>query len=516
MYVPKQYDSAKAFLRPYNTLGNITDPMDIMRCNSYALYDDLYFNRPETFAVTLRGDSDVEIYLPSVRKMVDATARFLACDFDFTVKGGAAALVEAQFRKLFKREAIQRKFVQSKKSGLRRGDAVWYITADPNKPAGERISVHTLHPSSYFPIEDINNTERVVGVHLVDIVHDPRDSSGDRTKQVARRQTYRKEDNGRISWEVRTFEIGGWDDRNLSREDIKPVSIVVPKVVLPEAIKTIPVYLVTNNQPEGSSFGISQISGAEYIVNALNQSVTYEDLSLVLQGLGVYVSTAGPPKTPDGKDGKFKMHPGNVIEISGDDTFERVTGVNSVAPFQEHMKFLDTYMGDCLGIPDMAQGTVDVAVAQSGIALALKMGPIIAENQDKELTLQEVWNHIGYDLINGWFPAYEGIVSPDTEFDTTFGDPMPVDRAAKVNEIIQFKTAGLLLLDECRKEMEKLGYPYNSAVAAKLLDEQGQQAIAASGDAFLMEAGANSPSMMDALSSSGTNGSSISSKVKGK
>lgn len=497
VYTPKQYDSAKKFLKGVADVGNITDPMDKMRCNAYSLYDDFYSNRPETFAVTLRGNSETEIYLPSTKKMIDATARFLGVGFDFKVKGGSAEQVNAYLRNLWKREELARKFMQSKKSGLTRGDSVWYITADDTKQPGERLSLHTLHPSCYFPIEDINNTDRVLGCHLVDIVHDPRDTSNDATKKVARRQTYRKEDGGGISWEVRTFELGGWDDRNLKPDELKPVSVVVPKKMLPSSITAIPVYLIPNNQPEGSTFGVSQVAGVEYLINALNQSATYEDLTLVLQGLGVYVSTAGPPQNADGTPGQYQLDPGSVVEISSDDSFSRVTGVQSVAPFQEHINFLDKYMASGLGVPDMAQGTVDVAVAQSGIALALKMGPIIAENADKQLVLQGVWNHIGYDLINGWLPAYEGITSPETEFEVTFGDPMPIDRQARIREIIDLKTSGLLLVDECRKHLEPLGYQYAAGIDMKLLDEAYQQSIALSGDPFLGEAGASSDNLVD-------------------
>lgn len=64
-----------------------------------------------------------------------------------------------------------------------------------------------------------------------------------------------------------------------------------------------------------------------------------------------------------------------------------------------------------IGLPDMASGKVDVSVAQSGIALAWKMGPIIAENQDKQLGILGKWNQMGYDLVNMWFPAFEELHS---------------------------------------------------------------------------------------------------------
>jgi hypothetical protein len=493
-YIPKQYDSAKAFLQGYSNMGNLINPLDAQRVSSYMLYDDFYHNRPETFKVTMRGESDIEIYLPSSKKIIDSTARFLAVEFDYMLAGGDVALVELYMSNMFKREGIERKFVQAKKSELTRGDAVWHITADSSKPMGQRISVHTVHPSCYFPIEDPNNSERITGVHLVDLIKDPREVGPhrDMTKLVARRQTYKKEPNGQISSEVRTFELGGWDDRHLAADELKPVSTVMPKKLLPAQITQIPVYVISNNIPDGSSWGMSQLSGIEYIINALNQSVTYEDLSLVLQGLGVYVTTAAPPEGADGKPGKYKLHPGNVVELGVGDTFTRVTGVASVAPFQEHMNFMDKYMTDGLGLPDMAQGSIDVAVAQSGIALALKMGPIIAENQDKQLSIKERWDQIGYDLIQGWLPAFEGFESPGTVWDTVFGDPMPVNRDAVVQEIIQLSTAGLLLIDEARIKMQDLGYEYDPSIAQDLLDEQAAKATAATGDPYASGGGFDS------------------------
>ena len=64
------------------------------------------------------------------------------------------------------------------------------------------------------------------------------------------------------------------------------------------------------------------------------------------------------------------------------------------------------------------------------------MGPIIAENEDKQLTIGGKWDQIGYDLIHGWLPAFEQFDSPTSVFTTTFGDPMPVDRTAYVQKLL--------------------------------------------------------------------------------
>jgi hypothetical protein len=496
-YIPRQYDSCKVFLGQYTDAGNVYDTMDSMRVKSYDFYDDVYHNRPETFRVTLRGNSDTEIYLPSGRKMIDATARFLATDFNYQLKGGDITVVNSIVSSIFAREEIRKKLIRTKKSCLTRGDSLWHITAAAGKNAGERISIHTVHPGCYFPIEEQENSQRIVGVHLVDLVHDPRDTQNDPLRKVARRLTYRKRMGTfgpLITSQAMLFEIGGWDDRWLKPEQLKPVQKLWDETPLPAGITSLPVYHIPNNEPDGSSWGTSQIAGIEYVINGLNQSVTYEDLTLILQGLGIYVTTAAPPTDKaTGKPLPYKLRPGNVIEIGQDDQFSRVSGVSSVSPYQEHMNFMDTYAMQGLGIPDIATGIVDVAVAQSGIALALKMGPIIAENQDKELAIAGKWDQLGFDLLRQWIPAFEGVDGSNIAWSTTFGDPMPVNRDAVVQEIVALWTAGLLLADEARQKLEKLGYDYSTGIADKLLAEAAAKAHVALGEAYPAELGVTAP-----------------------
>jgi hypothetical protein len=504
-YIPKQYDSAKTFLGSYNNLGNITDALDNSRISAYSLYDDFYFNRPDTFKVTLRGTSDTEIYLPSTKKIVDATARFLAVDFDFTIAGGSSSALDTLLRNIFKREEISKRFIKGKRSYLTRGDQVWYITADPAKKKGEKLNIGTIHPSSVFRIENPNNAFQCIGYHIVDIVRDPREKDKTTDKKVARRQTYRKEPNGRISTEAGTFEIGAWDDRSLTPDKIKPVTRLWAKYELPEQITALPVYHIPNNEPDGSTWGLSQVAGIEYIINALNQSITYEDLSLVLQGLGVYVTTAAPPiDAATGKKAKYKLHPGNVVEMSQGDTFERVTGIASVQPFQEHLKLLDEWATSGAGIPDMATGNIDVSVAQSGIALALKMGPIIAENSDKQLGIGGKWDQLGYDVIHGWLPAYEGLNSPNSVFTSVFGDPMPVNREAYIQETLDLFNADTITLDEVRDRLEKIGYKKTAGVVEELYSQMSRKATALAGDVFGSSLeGTGAPDFMDQVSLNG-------------
>lgn len=492
-YIPKQYDSAQLFAKNYPDIGNIVEPEDKLRVRAYNLYDDFYYNRPETFRVTIRGSSDTEIYLPSTRKIVDGTARFLAVDFNYTVNGNDG--LRKLFADLFDREEIPKKHVRSKRSYLTRGDQMWYITADDRKPPGERLSLNTIHPQSVFRIEDPNNPFRVIGYHIVDLVRDPREPDPKTPKRIARRQTYRKTPYG-ITTEAIGFELGCWDDRYLPKDKLKPVWEWMKERLLPQPISSLPVYHVPNDEPDGSSWGMSQVAGVEYLINALNQSMTYEDLALVLQGLGVYVTTAPPPTDPTTKKPtKYKLHPGNVIEMGEGDTFQRVTGVASVQPWQDHMKAMDQWA--TIGLPDMATGQVDVQTAESGIARLLKMGPIIAENEDKELAISGKWKQIGYDLIRQWFPAFEKTDGTGT-FKPTFGDPMPVDRSAFVQERIDLWTIDAITTEQLISDLESIGY--KKVDAEKLYEQMKKKADMASGSMFEQDAG--SPNLIDTLGNS--------------
>lgn len=516
-YVPKQYDSSRKFLLQYTDLGNIADPMDKARCQAYALYEDFYRNRPDTFEVTLRGSSDTEIYVPSSKIIINGTARYLAVEPELNIKGGNAAAVQALFDEIWAREEVVKKLTRSKKDMLSWGDYVWYITADPSKPDRKRISLNVIHPSAYFPIEDPENGNRVIGCYLVDLIRDPREPKN-RDKVVARRQAYYRPDHptmgnpaGVVS-ECRTFELGKWDDRYLPPEDLKPISTVTPPQVL-NGITSLPVYHIPIDPPTGSSFGTSILAGIEYVINAVNQSMTYEDLTLVLQGLGVYVTTAGPPRDPvTNKPMKYKLHPGNVIEMSQGDEFERVTGVSSVSPFQDHIGSLRDWAMQGAGLPDIAAGEVDVSVAESGIALAFKMGPILAENQDRQLEIKGKWDQMLYDLTRQWFPRYEGIQpGNDLKVEMVFGDPMPLNREATVTELTTLEGQDLILVDEVRKKLEKLGYEYSPNVVEKLLEQMQKKNAALNPDPYQSESDSGS----EALSDLESLGSSVSSGLNG-
>ena len=58
---------------------------------------------------------------------------------------------------------------------------------------------------------------------------------------------------------------------------------------LPKTI-ALPIYHIAKQSMEGSTYGLSQLSGIETIINGINQSITDEDLTLVTQAIGVYAA----------------------------------------------------------------------------------------------------------------------------------------------------------------------------------------------------------------------------------
>jgi hypothetical protein len=305
-----------------------TPESEVDRVASYGVYDDIYWNVPGTFKLVLRGTESLPIYVPSARTIVDTTNRY-------TATGAAAAVnpavgdeaMQAAFRlaldDLFIRERFWTKFHMAKREGLRRGDWLIHLVADPNKPPGSRISIHTVDPRTYFPIEDPENPERIGKVHLAEeyVIEE---------RHYVRRQTYFTEKGtGRI---VSQTLIQDFDEFKKGSD----VAVKRTEVLLPPEITAIPVYHIKNQEETSNPFGSSELRGFERIMSAINQSVSDEDIALALEGLGMYATDGGKPVVDvvDSVTGKttqvetdWVLGPGRVIEVPIGSKFERVTGI---------------------------------------------------------------------------------------------------------------------------------------------------------------------------------------------
>lgn len=456
----RQYDSVIDYTgddtKMSRLLGNIVADDDKVRLKAYTIYEDMYHNRPENIRIQLRGDDEdsIQIYMPSAKKCIEAVNRYLAVGWKIQVdptmqqEQEQAAIVGAFMDSVFKRERLKSKFNQMKRYMLIKGDALLHIRADPNKPAGKRICIDELKAEHYFPIE--NGDGERIGCHIVDVVANPRNTLKLRyhkSNEIVRRQTYRKEINkrtgiptGRVTSELALYEIGKWDDRYLEDKDLELVEQIRNTYYLPSAITQIPVYHWRNAPPPGSSFGMSELAGVESIVSAINQSMSDEDLTLIMQGLGVYWTDASPPLNAAGEEVEWEISPRSVVQVASGGNFNRVSGITTVQPFGDHIKALDEAMQQALGVPDIAIGEVDVTIAESGIARQMKMSPLIAKNLEKELDMIDVADQFIYDLVSGWFVAYEKLLTIGVNYVNAFDSAMPKDKSHELSDLLSIWT----------------------------------------------------------------------------
>lgn len=482
-YNDKQYDAAKG-----HTIGgaddNVTASDDAFRLQTYDLYEDIYRNSSETMQTVLRGEGQSPVVIPNGRKIIEATNRFLGVNMDYfvepTVSPEIMESIDAYFKDLFIREKLLGKFNSNKRWGLIRGDAYFYINADPNKTFGKRITITELDPRRVFEIEDHpQNPYELTGVHIVDLVQDPREKDKPE-KKVARRRTFRKQYDSLlvnvvgISSELTFWEIGKWDDRTPVLVE-KMVQVSDPKLeepafMLPPTITKLPVFKWSNDPAPNSSWGTSQLAGMETPIFALNQSLSDEDATLIFQGLGMYVTDAAPPQGPNGEPTDWNIGPAQIIEINNGQKFDRVSGVSTTAPFMEHMNYIDDKMCEAGGTPKTAIGRVDVSTAMSGIALKLELMPIIAANHEKEFQIVNAMDAMFGQIASMWLPAYEPemfgfseemiAVMQQASVTVIFDDPMPKDRDALVTETITLENNNLILKSMAVKKLRELGWEY--------------------------------------------------------
>jgi hypothetical protein len=507
---PRQYEIGQPFFGPAD--GNVVAELDQQRLQAYDLYDNLYWNNHASLKIVLRGEDSLPIYMPSGKKIVEATNRFLGQGFDYFVESGSQdnpeespdegsrQTIETYFKNWFKREQLRSKFASNKRWGLVRGDAVFYLTADPNKEAGKRLTIHEVDPRQIFLIEDPTDTTRVVGCYIVELVKDFREPDTD--KKIVKRTAFRRVQNedgsftGKVTTEITHWTVSKWDDRVLKKEDLEQVRNPegdVPAEDLPDPISQLPIYKWRNSPPQNSSWGMSQLCGLETLIFGINQSLSDEDLTLVMQGLGMYVTNASPPEDPNnpGVVADWNVGPGQVVEVGTDQEFTRVTGVSDVSPYQNHMTFMDEKgLSESSGTPAIAIGRVDVAVAESGISLKLQLMPLLAQNEEKELEFIQVLDQMFYDIVNMWLPAYEEIQPNGVVVSCIFDDPMPVNRDARVQETLLLYTSDLILLTMAIDSLTELGWKYpqtdaegnaldTEAIAAMLLAQASSKATAA-------------------------------------
>lgn len=495
------YATVVPLKRPVPTY--VTNPEDQDRVRAYTTYEDIWNNVPEAFAELLRASDDPisRRYIPAVREIVEAVNRYLGQDMEtvWTPIPGATVTDEqmAEWRgrldSFWAREEVGIKFMSSKRWLLIKGDGLLHLTADPSKEEGSRVRLTEVEPEQYFPIWDPADGERLLGCYLVSVVQTDDD------EDIVQRIEYRKvlsEDQaaelaapvGAIFYRLGYFELDAWDDRSVDDDDPKPVDApewaAIPEgatqdpftgFALDPRITSIPVYHMRNRRRGGKAgrFGTSEIQGLETIFAGVIQNTTDQDLAVAMVGLGTYWTTSGKARDANGAEVPWVIGPASIAELEADGSFGRVDGITTVQPILDHMKFLTDSARSSNGAPAIASGSVDSTVSLSGVAMRIQFMPVLAANAEREQEMASRWTHLLYDLLNMWFPVYEGWQPLPLQPSATFGDPLPPDRAAVILETTTLLAAGVISKEFAVQYLaDKLGFQFPPGMLETAAAEQ--------------------------------------------
>lgn len=461
------------------------DEYDRQRLLSYNLYDDLYNNDPSAYRLLLRGTNDKPIYVPTASKLIRSLARYVGKGWGFTCIPTIAdeiaeveastpeqlATAQSAFGNLFNRERLLSTFRAGVAEWLRRGDWIWFVSADPLKREGRRISVRPVDPRRYFPMNgDPTDLSRVTGQQLIEetILQDGKSigllvqtwvkSSDPLHSQFGAQEPPEGHD---IEHSVQVYDPADYMDPKKRKALADPQNL--PQLPI-AGITTLPLYHVKNNESTDDPFGRSDLAGLESIIAGINQTTSDEDLSLALMGLGMYWTNSGAPVDPVTKQPSgWILGPNRVIEVDEDSEFSKVDGITSVQPFQDHIGFIGDEAASTMGLSDVSIGTADNINAESGIALAIKFGPTLDTVRTKNDTVNSVLTQMFHDL-KAWFLVFEGwdMGSVDVKSVAEDGDLLPFDREARWKELMEGVTAGVFTKAYAVKILsEEFGYEFD-------------------------------------------------------
>lgn len=432
---------------------------DQERIASYALYDQMYWNWDQAFKLVRRGDDEHPIFIPNPRKVVDTTAYYLLKGLEVKAEGKGNSPLNEWLEAFFKREKFYSRFDTAKQSGVTRGQYVYHITADPNKPIGQRISLTSVDPGSWFPVYDPDDLDRKIGVRLVTQWEDPEDPGRTRVKIL---QYMYVDVNGsrRVARHEAIWSMLGWNNP----KEAKKIRDTIPEGLLPEGITTIPVYDFPNIDWQGDPHGSSELRGFERLITGVNQLISDGEIALALEGLGVYATDAGEPA------GGWTVAPGVVLGVPGATMFKRVEGIKSVQPILDMVAFLQESMYEASGTSKIARGDVDVQLAESDMGLKLQFIPTLAKLEHRDRVGQDILTQLFYDL-KFWMVVYGEGDYRDTDINIAIGDKLPVNRAKRLEELNNMLDRNVISMAYYRKECEKLGYTFPSNIEQEILDE---------------------------------------------
>lgn len=484
-----QYSSTERFNLAARTPKWIHDSVEGRRVAAYGVYEDIYWSQPETFAITQHAAEKPPVYIPSGRIIVETLNRHMAHSLNFAIDPEMGtpndqALAQQMLDDLIRRERFLSKFNMAKRGGIIRGDWAFHIYANEEREEGSRVSVYPIHPGTLFPIYDPSNIDIIIGWHIAEAI-----LLDDET--YISRKTYRKlteaEGPSPITYEHGIYEVDNWGGPGDDPAEIKLLRVEVPLTTLPDPIDHLPIYHIPNFTEDGTLWGSSEMRGLETLFNSQQQNVSDEDVSLAMDGLGMYWTDGGTPVDEDGNDIPWNLGPGRVAELPEGRKMGRLSGLGSVAPYQSHVDWLQGWAERGRGITDVATGSgFDVALAESGVALAIRLAPILSSAEEREQVISDRLGNMFHDMKK-WYAAFEdGAFNNLVEavrITTTYGPKLPVNEEKYVNELMALNGAGILPASYVRDELRRMGRTLpDEATMVKLLADEAASAAQISTD----------------------------------
>lgn len=458
---------ASSDFTPYSTLTNIgplptwVPEEEQQRIASYLKYSEMYWNDPRQYSLrVLEGEEP--LYVPNARTIVDTTAHYLLKGLNISCDESDAKLKPA-LDAFLDREMFYPRFHTAKHRGVALGDFVLHLTANPLKPETKRISLTSVDPNKVFPIYDEDIPDKLIGCHIVEFFYTPEEPS----KQRIRKLTYRlveTEGTKKVSREEAIWEL----DPKWWGPEPKLVKQLIPLGFLDPKITTIPIYWFKNIDWDWT-YGVSELKGFESIMAACSQGTTDVQGALSLEGLGVYATDGGRPVSDDGSETDWEVAPGRVMEVPSGSYFRRVEGVGSITPATDQINYLESKLREAGGLSDVALGRIDVATAQSGIALAIKFLPTLAKIDERDLAglgrlKQLFWDwKIWHDVFE--HEVFTGDIVPE------IGAKLPNNRTETINELNNMFDRKIISKAFYRSEMQKLGFDFPDDIDKQIADE---------------------------------------------
>lgn len=438
----------KAFT-PYSTvapwlkgqLPGWVPTLDQERVASYGAYNEMYWNHNENYKLVTRGTDDLSpIYVPRARIIVETMNMYVGKDFNFLVDPDVGTpqvqgLAKAAFTRLFTRERVLSRYNANKRFGLVHGDWAWHLMADPTKPPGTRLRLIPIDPSSYFPVYRNDDPDRLEKVHLAE-----RYLAVEDNKWYVKKRTYSKEVDGQGAFTgVILLEEAVYEEEKTFKADGQPTRVIIPPTPLDPRITDIPVFHIPNFEEPGNPFGSSELRGLERLLAGLNQAFSDEDAALALMGIGVYATdSTQAPRNRQGQETEWTVYPGKVLQ--GAVNFRKVEGITSVTPYGDHIERMKEELGLASGATAAAMGSIDVAVAESGVALALRLSPTTARAEEKDQIILDIMGQLNHNLVV-WHMVYEGEDLTTALVVPTLGDKLPRNKSSEVDMVLKLMSA---------------------------------------------------------------------------